>query len=103
MMYVPRMPVVDRDNWLLDVVKDKSVLHIGCTDHPITAQKIASGHILHGRLLQKAKYIVGLDYDSEGISCLKELFSTHEFILHNAEELGACDSLKNRKFEISLS
>lgn len=103
MMRVPRMPVVDRDRWLVDLVKGKSVLHVGCTDHPITAQKIANGRILHGQLLQSASHVVGLDYDSEGVTRLRELFPAQEFIHHNAEELPQCNALQNRQFQLVVA
>lgn len=103
MMHVPRMRVVDRDKWLVDLVKDKAVLHVGCTDHPITADKIANGRILHGQLLQSANQVVGLDYDNEGISRLRELFPAHEFIMHNAEELPSCDALQSRTFQMVVA
>lgn len=103
MMRVPRMQVVDRDKWLIDLVKNKLILHVGCTDHPITAAKIANGKILHGQLLQSADQVVGLDYDSEGVSRLRELYPEHEFIVHNAEQLPDCDALKDRKFQMVVA
>lgn len=102
-MHVPRMQVVDRDKWLIDLVKGKSILHVGCTDHPITAEKVANGRILHGQLLKSADKVVGLDYDKEGISRLNELFPGHEFIMHNAEEIPACSALKDRKFQMVVA
>lgn len=103
MIKVPRMQVVSRDKWLVELVRDKSILHVGCTDHPITAAKIANGQILHGQLLQSAKQVVGLDYDVEGVSRLRELFPKHEFIIQNAEELPTCTSLQNRKFQMVVA
>jgi 2-polyprenyl-3-methyl-5-hydroxy-6-metoxy-1,4-benzoquinol methylase len=97
------MPVIDRDKWLVDLVKNKSILHVGCTDHPITAEKIANGRILHGQLLKSASHVVGLDYDSEGVSRLRELFPSYEFIMHNAEELENCSVLQNRTFQMVVA
>lgn len=103
MMHVPRMPVVDRDKWLVDLVKNKSILHVGCTDHPITAEKIATGRILHGQLMQSAKQVVGLDYDTEGVTRLRELYPSHEFVLHNAEQLPGCEALRDRTFDMVVA
>lgn len=103
MMHVPRMPVVDRDKWLVDLVKDKSVLHVGCTDHPITVEKIANGRILHAQLLKSAKQVTGLDYDNEGIDRLRELFPGQRFVSHNAEELPACEALKLDRFQMVVA
>lgn len=103
MMHIPRMPVINRDQWLVNLVKNKSVLHVGCTDHPITAEKIANGRILHGQLLQSASAVVGLDYDNEGISRLRGLFPSNEFIMHNAEELPSCNALHDRNFQLIVA
>ena len=95
--------MVNRDKWLVDLVKDKSILHVGCTDNPITIEKIANGHLLHGQLLRSASHVVGLDYDSDGVTHLRELFPGHEFIMHNAEELPNCDSLMKREFQMVVA
>lgn len=99
MQIIPRAKIVDRDEWLVDNVAGKSVLHVGCTDHPMTADRITTGRILHGKLLASAISVVGLDYDEAGVDTLGELFPGQEFICHNAEQLDSCQELQGRQFE----
>lgn len=103
MMHVPRMPVVDRDKWLAGLVKEKAVLHVGCTDHPITTEKIQNGRHLHGQLLKAARQVTGLDYDQKGIDHLRQLFPGERFVCHNAEELPMCEALRDERFEMVVA
>ena len=51
----------ERDNVLIDLARGKRVLHVGCTDEPFTAEKIASGDLLHPKLQQVASWVGGVD------------------------------------------
>ena len=103
MRRIPRTEIVDRDEWLVNYVRGKNVLHVGCTDHPITASRIAEGRMLHGKLESSAKSVVGLDYDREGIESLRALMPDHEFVCHNAEQLADCEELRGRQFDVVLA
>jgi 2-polyprenyl-3-methyl-5-hydroxy-6-metoxy-1,4-benzoquinol methylase len=61
----------DRDTYLVELVRGQRVLHVGCTDTPLTTQKLATGDLLHAKLLPTADEIVGLDVDSEALAVLE--------------------------------
>lgn len=60
----------DRNSYLKNCTKNKKILHVGCTDFPITQQRIDDNNLLHQKLLDNAKEVVGIDLSDEGISIL---------------------------------
>lgn len=103
MRKVPRTRIVRRDDWILEACKGKRILHVGCTDHPITAMKVENAHLLHAKLVRVADEVVGLDIDKEGIERLSELMPDHRFIHHNAERLDDCEELGEEKFDLVVA
>jgi 2-polyprenyl-3-methyl-5-hydroxy-6-metoxy-1,4-benzoquinol methylase len=103
MRKLPRIKMIRRDNWLIDTCRGKKVLHVGCTDSPITAEKVASRELLHFKLAEVADQIIGLDIDREGIAVLSELMPDKTFLIHSAEELHTCQSLDGEKFDIIIA
>lgn len=97
------IPLVDRDEWIIEQCRGKRVLHIGCTDWPMTASRIEEGRLLHTQLLSVGQDVVGLDTDAEGIARLRELLPTHEFFVHNAENLQDCSGLRSRVFDVIVA
>lgn len=93
------LELVDRDAWIVDRVEGKRVLHIGCTDWPLTADRVKSGRLLHSRLCEAAARCVGVDLDYEGIQELRSLMNGHEFHVLNAETLGAAAELAGTRWD----
>ena len=59
--------VYDRLEVLDKMVAGKSVLHVGCVDHPLSSERLRSDRWLHGRLTQKASRCLGVDVNREGL------------------------------------
>lgn len=57
----------DRDAYLVELARGQRLLHVGCTDTPLTQQKLATGDLLHSKLLHVADEIVGLDIDGDAL------------------------------------
>lgn len=87
----------DRNGYLQRCVKNKTVLHVGCSDYPITAQRIAAGTLLHTKLRQDASQIVGIDISAAGIETLK-CHGYDEVLLMDAE-----DVCLDKKFDTILA
>ncbi len=67
--------VLYRDAFLLQLVKDKSVLHLGFVDHlPLIDKKIKENSWLHKKLMDVATYCYGIDINQEGIAYLKKKY-----------------------------
>lgn len=57
-----------RNDRILDIVRGKSVLHVGCCDHkPLITSKIQSHTWLHGLLEENCSYVLGVDIDKEAV------------------------------------
>jgi 2-polyprenyl-3-methyl-5-hydroxy-6-metoxy-1,4-benzoquinol methylase len=86
----------DRTAYLVEIVKGKTVLHIGCVDHlPLVEQKINSNTWLHKNLQGSAKRCVGIDINKDGIDWLRQKGIPEVFycdILNDAlpSELSEC-------------
>ena len=61
----------DRNGYLEECVRGKSILHVGCADWPITKQRLKDGTLLHLRLQRAAKELIGVDLSEEGIAVLR--------------------------------
>lgn len=64
--------IVSRIDYLSDLVRGKSVIHVGCVDHlQIVNEKINNNKWLHQKLTNISKNCIGLDIDREGIKFVK--------------------------------
>lgn len=103
MQKIKNLKIIERDRFLTDQCRDLYVLHIGCTDFPITADKLENGELLHLKLREVSQSIIGLDSDSEGIATLTSLMPQDKFIVGNVENLGQCDVLNGEKFDVIVA
>lgn len=51
-----------------------AVAHLGCTDSPYTEHRLATGTLLHERLLKTGRDVVGFDIDEAALSRLQVAF-----------------------------
>jgi len=89
--------VFDRLNYLSALAQGKSVLHIGCTDYPISEQRIRTGQLLHARLQQTAAYLLGIDTSKEGLQVLRERGYS------NVVEMDAEELRVDRQFDLIIA
>lgn len=69
---LPRVIPVKRDSYIINRVSNRSVLHIGCSDSPFTKSKFEAGDLLHQKLADSAKRLIGIDIDKSSIDWLRE-------------------------------
>ena len=62
---------LNRDAALIDLTRGERVIHVGCTDWPLTNKKLDDGTLLHKDLLQAAADVHGVDVDEAGIETLR--------------------------------
>ena len=67
-----RIPLVQRVDYLKDICRGKTVLHLGCTNWPYTEAALEDEALLHIELQGIARELWGLDADEEGIKLLRE-------------------------------
>lgn len=92
-----------KDEWLVNRVRDANVLHVGCTDWPLTAERLRNGRLLHQKMCASSKHCVGIDLDGDGIRELKKLMPDHEFHEINAESIPESSVICNQKWDIIVA
>ena len=63
--------LVNREDFLSDICRNKIILHLGATASPKTAECIANNNLLHITLTNVAKKCIGLDIDKKAIQIAK--------------------------------
>lgn len=63
----------DREQFLIDICKEKRVLHIGFLDSPFYEQKVKDGSLLHSRIKDISDYCFGIDIDFETLEKYREV------------------------------
>ena len=61
-----------RDPFLKSISKNKSILHVGCTDFPFAEVSINNETLLHKKLLDETAMLVGIDIDKSGLDYLEK-------------------------------
>lgn len=65
--------IVSREKVILELCKSKTVLHLGCADYPFSAERHITGTLLHKKLCEAAKTVLGVDCNAKGIDFLRSL------------------------------
>lgn len=80
---VGEIPLRTRLDILTELVTDKKILHLGCSDHlDLIKQKILNGTWLHKILTEKSSECIGVDINEESISYIKtnlQYYNVHCF------------------------
>jgi len=61
---------LDRTAYLITQVKNKSVLHIGCADYPLTEERLLTDSLLHKNIQKSASSVFGIDNSEKGTDIL---------------------------------
>ncbi len=72
---LPKVQTVNREDFFCNLVKDKTVLHIGCADHEeLIDNKIKNSTHLHTKLVNVASKVNGIDVNRKAIQYLKNKY-----------------------------
>ncbi len=64
--------IVSRENQIVDIIKNKRVIHIGCSDHiQVIRDKIKNNKWLHKLITENSSDCIGIDIDRESISFIQ--------------------------------
>jgi 2-polyprenyl-3-methyl-5-hydroxy-6-metoxy-1,4-benzoquinol methylase len=96
--YIP-----DRDQWILEHCAGKRVLHLGCTDWPVTADRLKAGKLLHQKLASICSLVVGVDPDEQGIESIRRHMPGMLFHVSTAEEMHAIPDVAGQEWDIILA
>ena len=90
---VPKVETVTgRMDFVLNRCKGKKVLHLGCIDEGLTAERLNSGELLHFKLINVATEVWGVDISKRGIQLLQE-HGVDNLVWGNIEQI---DEIENR-------
>jgi 2-polyprenyl-3-methyl-5-hydroxy-6-metoxy-1,4-benzoquinol methylase len=95
--------ISDRDDWILNQCAGKQVLHLGCTDWPLTADRLRQGTLLHQKLVRVCASVVGIDPDEGGIKQLQQAMPKHSFYASKAEEMQVIAEVTNTHWDVILA
>ena len=71
--FMNRYGMLTRTERILELTKDKEVVHIGCADHlPLIDGKIKMGTHMHTRLLANCSELLGIDTNAEALQHLRD-------------------------------
>lgn len=98
---LPRKRAADREQYLLEKCRGKTVLHLGCVDPLHLEEAAPKGQLLHQRLQEVAKELWGLDTDEVGIRWMKEKLGTERLLRGDVERLAGMEI--GRRFDVVLA
>jgi SAM-dependent methyltransferase len=95
-----RFELVQRLDLIKAMAAGKSVLHLGCTNWPYTAEALEGDMLLHTELAKTASELYGFDYDQEGIDVLRGRGMTNLYRadLEKLEDVGL-----DRTFDVIIA
>lgn len=102
-MKARKLQLISKNPWIVQRVKGKQVLHVGCTDWPLTVGRIEAGELLHSMLCDACDRCVGVDLDEAGVLALREVMPGHEFHCLNAEHLATAAELKGTRWDFIVA
>lgn len=95
-----RLKLVQRIEFIKSECAGKNVLHLGCTNHPYTADAIERGVLLHAELASITENLTGFDYDEEGL----ETLSSYGYGDLYQADLEALENVElNRTFDVIIA
>ncbi|MFI2202785.1 class I SAM-dependent methyltransferase [Streptomyces sp. NPDC020192] len=86
----------DRDALLLNLCAGRRVLHVGCADSPLTAERLEKGSLLHAKLLRVASEVHGVDVDLAGVELLRDRLGGEYSVADVADPKDRGDLVKFR-------
>lgn len=84
-----RLKMVNRENWLLERAANRTVMHVGCTDAPLTKAKAAANQLLHQKLGAVCKELIGVDLDAASLDYLRQEYGIANLYRHDVEHLDS--------------
>jgi hypothetical protein len=94
--------IISREALITGMVKGKSVVHIGCSDHiQIINEKIKTYTWLHKLLTDNSERCIGIDIDKESIEFIKNELG-YKNVFHGDITTDHFDGIKSEKWEYAV-
>jgi SAM-dependent methyltransferase len=82
---LPKSPLIDRDDFILNVCRGRRVVHLGACDTPMAREKAQAGALLHQKLRGVCAELTGYDNDAESIFLLATKFGITDIRLRDLD------------------
>lgn len=102
-MHLPPIALIQRDSWLASKAEGKRVLHIGCTDYPLTQSRIENKTLLHSLISSRTQKLIGCDKDEGGLEVMRSLMPHHLFFSVNVETNNAFSIFEKDEFDLVMA
>jgi hypothetical protein len=90
-----------RSELMIEICRNKKVLHIGCCDHlPRLANIIAENTWLHGLITHASSSTIGVDIDKNAIKYASELSQLNNMIYGDMASPYRIPAIENSKFDV---
>ncbi|MBN2633851.1 MAG: methyltransferase domain-containing protein [Bacteroidales bacterium] len=94
-----KYPIISREAQITEIIKTKSVIHVGCSDHiQIIDQKIKHNKWLHKLITDNASECIGIDIDRESIEYIRNELG-YENVCHGNILSDDLIPVKSRKWD----
>lgn len=92
--------VQDRMDVVEEIVRGKSVIHVGCLDHlPLIEDKISCNRWFHGRLTKTSSECLGIDINKEGIEIVTSKLNISNICYANIEDENKIPEISSRYWD----
>lgn len=88
---LPKPLLTDRDTFLLELARGKTVLHVGAADSPLTRERYETGELLHMKLRPVVKEMVGVDIDADAAAFLRDKTGIDDIVIADVIENDGFD------------
>jgi hypothetical protein len=96
----PEWKIKMRIDHIVEWVRDKKVIHVGCADHlPLIRQKIKKNTWLHKRLLDVSGRCIGIDLDSGAVEYLQHELQLPDILCLDIITDPVPDLIKTQKWD----
>lgn len=94
--------LVGRMGFVLEICRNKRVLHLGCVDEGMIKERLEAGTLLHTKLLSVAREVYGVDISEKGLRLLREA-GIDNLVLGNVEHLDQLSELQGKDFDVIVA
>ena len=96
-------PMVERMEFVEDIIRDQKVLHIGCASHlPNIEGEISQDNWFHNRLTKAASECLGIDINREAIELLVSQYNVNNICYGNIESEEEISSIMSSYWDYAI-
>lgn len=93
----------DRIEFVENIIRGKSVIHIGCLDHvPLIEYRIKQGRWLHSRMTDAASDCLGIDINREGIETVRSQMNVSNICYGDLESEEKIEAIASRTWDYAV-